>query len=122
MKRHNKEKRERSEDVPEIFKDLWHFNFIEEINFSKVKNEIWPKIRIVMACEDENKVKMIKALLQKYEFPFSNLKIVFNSEKNGSETCKEKPESAPKKDVPGNKPKMVFKVSGRGKLPPFKTC
>ncbi|MHB9019958.1 MAG: hypothetical protein ACYC3G_03780 [Minisyncoccota bacterium] len=121
MKRHNKDKKERSEDVPEIFKDLWHFNFIEEISFSKVKNEIWPKIRIVMACEDENKVKMIKALLQKYEFPFSNLKIVSHGEKNGPETCKEKPEPSPSNKVLGNKPKIQFKVSGRGKLPPFKT-
>jgi|GEM_PF-2192693 len=120
MKRHNKEKRERLENVPEIFKDLWGFNFVEEINFSKVKNEIWPKIRVVVSCEDENKVKMIRALLQKYEFPFSNLKIVSNGEKKGQEVCKEKPEPGPKSEVAGNKPKISFKVNGRGKLPPFK--
>ncbi len=117
--RHNKN-RDRQENIPEIFKDLWGFNFIEELSFSKVKNEMWPKIRIVVACENENKVKMIRALLQKYEFPFSNLKIVSNGEKKESEICKEDLRPSPKNESIGNKPKIIFKVSGRGKLPPFK--
>lgn len=113
MKRHNKERKERLEDVPEIFKDLWGFNFVEEVNFSKVKNEIWPKIRLVVTSEDENKVKMIRALLQKYEFPFSNLKIVSNTTDNKKEgtSPQANPEANAKPAVSGNKVKL-FKVSG----------
>jgi len=117
MKRHNRERKNHVENVPEIFKDLWGFNFVEELSFSKVKNEMWPKIRIVVACEDENKIKMLKALLQKYEFPFSNLKIVSNGEK--VKECPEKEKAEPAKKS-GSGISKLFKVNGRGKLPPFK--
>jgi hypothetical protein len=110
MKRHNKERKERMEDVPEIFKDLWGFNFVEEVNFYKVKNETWPKIRLVVSNEDENKVKMIRALLQKYEFPFSNLKIVSNSNKKEEPDPQIKPETDTKPPAAGNKSKL-FKVN-----------
>ncbi len=112
MKRHNKERKERLEDVPEIFKDLWGFNFVEEITFSKSKDEMWPKIRVVVTCEDENKIKMLKALLQKFEFPFSNLKIVSNSDKK-EVTTEKKPEQTKK---PGQVPSKLFKVSGSQKF------
>jgi len=118
--RHNKN-RDRQEDVSDIFKDLWGFDFIEEISFSRVKNEMWPRIKIVIVREDEKKKKMIRDLLQnKYEFPFSSLKIVSNGDKKESETCKEDSKVNPKNESIGNKPKIIFRVSGRGKLPPFK--
>lgn len=82
---HNGEKKKNQEKIPEIFKDLWGFDFIEDIGFCKVKGEI-PKIRIIVARENENKITLIKDLLQKYEFPFSNLKIVISGEKKESET------------------------------------
>lgn len=81
---HNKDKKESQEKVPEIFKDLWGFNFIEDIGFCKVKGEM-PKIRITVARENENKITLIKTLLQKYEFPFSNLKIVISDSDKESE-------------------------------------
>ena len=118
MKRHDKEKKERLENVPEIFKVLWELSFVEEISMTRVKNEVWPKIHIVISCEDENKVKMIRALVQKYEFPFSNLKIVPDGSKKGQGSCKEDPASAKKPD-PVKKTKFMFKVSGSNR-PPFK--
>lgn len=103
----HKNKRDCPEDIPEIFKDLWGFKFIEELSFSKVKNEAWPKIRIVME-EDEIKVKMIRGLLQKYEFPFSNLKIVPNNKK-GSES-KEEIKPSIKHELSEKKSKAIFKA------------
>lgn len=117
--RHNKN-RDRQEDVSDIFRDLWGFKFIEKISFSRIKNEMWPKILIVIDRDDEKNKKMIRDLLQnKYEFPFSNLKIV-SSENKKELDPKEKSEPSVKSEASGNKPKIIFKVSGRGKLPPFK--
>jgi len=82
---HDKDKKESQERIPEIFKDLWGFDFIEDIGFCKVKGEL-PKIRITVARENGNKIVLIKDLLQKYEFPFSNLKIVVSGNEKGSET------------------------------------
>ena len=91
--RHNKKRNEERGrlDIPEIFKDLWGYNFVEDIGFSKVKNEIWPKIRITVSAGDEEKKKgSIKTVLGKYEFPFSNVKIVSSSETKEQKTDKEK--------------------------------
>ncbi|MDO8554995.1 MAG: hypothetical protein Q7R75_00295 [bacterium] len=82
---HNKDKKKQQERIPDIFKDLWGFDFIEDIGFCKIKGEM-PKIRITVARENENKITLIKDLLQKYEFPFSNLKIVISGDKKESET------------------------------------
>lgn len=75
--KNNENKKGHFENVPEIFKDLWGFNFVEEISFSKIKNEM-PKIQVVVAHNDEDKTKMLQAVLQKYGVPFSNLKIISN--------------------------------------------
>ncbi|MEK7462968.1 MAG: hypothetical protein AAB621_01200 [Patescibacteria group bacterium] len=115
----NKDKKENQMRVPEIFKDLWGFDFIEDIGFAKVKNEM-PKIRITVARENEGKIEMIKTLLQKYEFPFSNLKIVISGDKKESET-----------NTAGHHPSIMLKANkiatkptmgklGERKLPPFK--
>jgi len=109
-KRHNKDKWEYQENVPEIFKDLWGFNFVEEVSFTKIKNEIWPKIRIMIARENENKIETIKTLLQKYEFPFSNLKIIISGDKKDSET-----------NATGSSPSLMSKMSkpaGKGNVKP----
>jgi hypothetical protein len=95
MKRHNREKREQIErNVPEILKVLWELEFVEQLSFSKVKGEMWPKVQITISCNDENKIKMLKILLQKYEFPFSNLKITStsNSAKKEDKATEQKPE------------------------------
>lgn len=120
---HNKDKKANMENIPEIFKDLWGFNFIEEVGFSKVKNET-PRIRIVVAREDEGKIETIKTLLQKYEFPFSNLKIVLSGDKKESET--KAPESSSSLMSRMNKPAdrengkpNNRKIIGGKKPPPF---
>lgn len=110
--RHNKKRKEQPENVPEIFKDLWGFNFVEEISCSKVKNEMWPNIRVVIAREDENKTKMIKNLFLKYEIPFSNLNIISSANKNEREAYKEKPGISQKNIVFGKNKKPIFKVNG----------
>ena len=122
----NKDKKEKQERVPDIFKDLWGFDFIESVSFSKVKGEM-PKIRIVVARENEHKVALIKDLLLKYEFPFSNFKTDWSGDKK---------ESEPKTNISGPGPSfmsVVDKLSKKGngkpnsgknpggnKRPPFK--
>jgi hypothetical protein len=110
MKRHNREKREQIErNVPEILKVLWELEFVEQLSFSKVKGEMWPKVQVAINCNDENKIKMLKILLQKYEFPFSNLKIVSCSDKKEI-TAEKKPEQV--KNFGSTQISKLFKVSG----------
>ncbi len=118
MKRHNKERRRHMEDVPEIFKDLWGFNFVEELSLTKTKGEEWPKIRVVISGNDEDKIKKLKVLLQKYEFPFSNLKIIHAGEQK-EEIVEKKPDCTdrPEKNKkPGQGSSKLFKVDSS----PFK--
>ena len=123
MSRHNKERKERAGDVPEIFHDLWNMSFVTELNFSRAKGELLPKIRVTIDGESEEKVKALKALLQKYEFPFSNLKIVSSPDKKEA-AAEEKPDchacacGASKPAVPEKIDKnksMYAKLSGQGK-------
>lgn len=120
----NKDKKRNQMKVPEIFKDLWGFDFIENIGFARIKGET-PKIRIVVAIENENKVALIKNLLLKYEFPFSNLKVDYSGDKKESET--KTTESGHSLMSRMNKPAgkengklNIAKILGRRKLPPFK--
>ena len=117
--RRTKNKRRRAENVPEIFKDLWGFNFIEEINISRIKNELWPKIKIVISRTEEDKIKSIKIVMQKYEFPFANAKIVVNSGKKEREinTAEHYPSIMLKANKIATKPTMGR--LGERKLPPF---
>ena len=118
---HNKDKKDNQERIPEIFKDLWGFDFIESVSFLKVKGEM-PKIQIIVARENEGKVALVKDLLGKYEIPFSNLKTEYRGGKKESET---------KPGITGPGPSfmsVVDKLSKKGgkpstggprKLPPF---
>ena len=121
---HNKDKKANQEKVPGIFQDLWGFDFVESVGFLKVKGEM-PKIRIVVARENENKVTLIKDLLQKYEFPFSNLKVDYSGDKKESETktAGSSPSLMSRMNKPagkGNGKPNTGKIIGGRKLPPFR--
>ena len=132
---HNGDKKKNQKKIPEIFRELWDLNFvkweenfIKNIEVSKIEKGVWPKIKIAIAYTDEKRTGMIKALLQKYEVPFSNVSIepVPSGEKKESET---KPGGAgsglslmARMNKPGGKengrPNTGKNIGGR-KLPPF---
>jgi len=89
--RNNKKNRKRLGSVSEIFRFLWEFNlshenFIKEIHISQIKKEMWPKIKLMVDCEDKEKKDVIRAVILKYGFPSDNLEFVFSGDKKESET------------------------------------